>query len=541
MSRSLPTFPRWRGSLDLASSSSPAHPAGQSIRLPSRPGGGSSSTTGTAPPSIFHSAAAAASPASRSASRQMRTPRRSKPRGARSKHRSMRRQRAPTRSPIGRGSRTHVPEGLPLTLRAYRLPTAAATPLAPALMSHRLKRGKELAARLSERYGQSEHPRPPGPLVWLHGASVGELVSVIPLIERISEKGFAVLCTSGTVTSANLAEQRLPKGVIHQFVILDTPRFVKRFFNHWQPDLALFVESDLWPNLIVTTAERGVPLILVNARLSERSFNRWRRVPGTIGALLRCFDLCLAQSAAHAERYRALGAPRVATTGNLKFDVPEPPADPDRLAELRAAVADRTLLAGASTHAGEESMLIEAHRRLRDAFPRLLTIIVPRHPERGPSILDIVGAAELKAALRSRGELPRADTDVYIADTLGELGLIYRLAPIVFVGGSLVRHGGQNPIEPVKLGAAILHGPNVWNFAEVSPARDAARGAEEISGVESFALRAGAWLEDARERAAVIVAARASVDALGGGLERTLAALEPHLMRIDDRRRARHA
>src|SRR5262249_44756262 len=199
----------------------------------------------------------------------------------------------------------------------------------------------------------------------------------------------------------------------------------------------------------------------------------------------------------------ALAGRRAPTEATYRCAVRGPPADADRLAALRAAVAERTVLAGASTHGGEESMLIEAHRRLRGAFPRLLTIIVPRHPERGPSILDMARAAELKAALRSRGELPRADTDVYIADTLGELGLIYRLAPIVFVGGSLVRHGGQNPIEPVKLGAAILHGPNVWNFAEVYAALDAAHGAEEISGVESFALRAGAWLEDARERAAV--------------------------------------
>jgi 3-deoxy-D-manno-octulosonic-acid transferase len=434
-----------------------------------------------------------------------------------------------------------VAEGLPLTLHAYRLLTAAATPLAPALMSHRLKRGKELAARLNERYGQSELPRPPGPLVWLHGASVGELVSVIPLIERISEKGFVVLCTSGTVTSANLAEQRLPKGVIHQFVILDTPRFAKRFFDHWQPDLALFVESDLWPNLIVATAERGIPLILVNARLSERSFNRWRRVPGTIAALLRCFDLCLAQSPAHAERYRELGAPRIVTTGNLKFDVPEPPADPESLAALRAALDGRTLLAGASTHAGEEAILVEAHRRLRGAFPRLLTIIAPRHPERGFGIFELAAAADLKAALRSRGELPGPDTDVYVADTLGELGLIYRVAPVVFVGGSLVSHGGQNPIEPVKLGAAILHGPNVWNFAEIYAALDQSRAAEEVTDLEGFVLRAGAWLKDAAGRAAVIAAARNTVAALGGSLERTLDALEPHLMRVRLKQRERHA
>ncbi|HEY6992188.1 MAG TPA: 3-deoxy-D-manno-octulosonic acid transferase [Xanthobacteraceae bacterium] len=434
-----------------------------------------------------------------------------------------------------------MPDGLPLTLHAYRLLTAAATPLAPALIAHRLKRGKELPARLNERYGESKVARPPGPLVWVHGASVGELLSVIPLIGRIREKGFDVLCTSGTVTSANLAERRLPRGVIHQFVILDTPRFVERFFDHWQPDLALFVESDLWPNLIVTSAERGIPLILVNGRVSERSFHRWRRLPGTIAALLRRFDLCLAQSAAHAGRYRELGAPHILNTGNLKFDVPEPPADPVALAALRAAIGGRTVVAGASTHPGEEIMLVEAHRRLRGAYPRLITIIAPRHPERGRGILEIAQAADLKAALRSRGDLPGPDTDVYVADTLGELGLIYRLAPIVFVGGSLASHGGQNPIEPIKLGAAILHGPHVWNFAEIYAQLDQARGAQPVADVEELALRAGAWLEDARERMAAVAAARATVAALGGGLERTLAALEPYLMQIRLERRAGHA
>jgi 3-deoxy-D-manno-octulosonic-acid transferase len=293
--------------------------------------------------------------------------------------------------------------------------------------------------------------------------------------------------------------------------------------------------------LIVTSAERGVPLILVNGRVSERSFNRWRRVPGTIAALLRRFDLCLAQSAAHAERYRELGAPHVATTGNLKFDVPEPPADPDSLAALRAAVGERTILAGASTHAGEEIMLIEAHRRLRGSFPRLLTVVAPRHPDRGPGILEIAQAANLKAALRSRGELPRPDTEVYVADTLGELGLIYRLAPIVFVGGSLASHGGQNPIEPIKLGAAILHGPHVWNFAEIYSALDAAGGAEQITEVGKLAVRVGAWLTDPVERAAVVEAGRATVATLGGALDRTLAALDPYFMRIRLERRDGHA
>jgi 3-deoxy-D-manno-octulosonic-acid transferase len=278
-------------------------------------------------------------------------------------------------------------------------------------------------------------------------------------------------------------------------------------------------------------------LILVNGRLSERSFKRWRRIPGTISALLRCFDLCLAQSAAHAGRYRDLGAPRVTTTGNLKLDVPEPPADPGKLAALKAAVGARTVIAGASTHAGEETMLIEAHRRLRGSFPRLLTMIAPRHPDRGPGIIEIAHAAHLKAKLRSRGELPDADTDVYVADTLGELGVIYRLAPIVFVGGSFASHGGQNPIEPIKLGAAILHGPHIWNFAEIYGALDKAHGAEQVTDVGKLAVRVGAWLKDATERTAVVTAAKETVATLGGGLDRTLAALEPYLMQIRLERR----
>lgn len=430
-----------------------------------------------------------------------------------------------------------MPEGLPLTLHIYRLLTALASPLAPALVSHRLKRGKEDAARLDERYGESRTARPPGPLVWVHGASVGELLAVIPLIERIREKEFNVLCTSGTVTSASLAEQRLPHGAIHQFIALDAPRFVRRFLDHWRPDLALFVESDLWPNLIMSIARRDIPLILVNGRLSERSFNRWRRVPRTIGALLRCFDLCLAQSAAHAGRYSDLGAPRVVTTGNLKLDVPEAPADAGSLHALEAAVDGRTVIAGTSTHPGEETILIEAHRRLRGSFPRLLTIIAPRHPDRGPGILQIALAADLRARLRSRGELPGPDTDIYVADTLGELGLIYRLAPIVFVGGSLASHGGQNPIEPIKLGAAILHGPHVWNFAEIYAALDQSHGAEQVADIGKLAVRIGALLKDADDRAAVVAAAREAVAKLGGGLGRTLAALEPYLMQTRLERR----
>ena len=430
---------------------------------------------------------------------------------------------------------------LPLTLHAYRALLTAAAPLAGILLSHRLRRGKEDPRRLAERRGESAIMRPAGPLVWVHGASVGEIAAIIPLVERIASKEFNVLVTSGTVGSARLCEQRLPAGAIHQFVPWDSPRFIARFLDHWKPDLALFTESDLWPNIIVMSYARRIPLILVNGRLSERSFNRWRHAPATIGAMLGRFDLCLAQSPAYATRYRDLGAPRITTTGNLKLDVPEPPADRDSLQALRSAIGGRTTIAATSTHAGEEIALIDAHRRLRHSFPQLLTLIAPRHPDRGQGIVEIATAAGLSASLRSQGRLPDGKTDIYVVDTLGELGLVYRLAPIVFVGGSLASHGGQNPVEPIKLGAAVLHGPHVWNFAEIYAALDAAHGAEQVTDVGRLTVRVGAWLTDAAERMKVATAARETVTQLAGALDRTLVALDPYFMQIRMVRQDTHA
>ena len=417
---------------------------------------------------------------------------------------------------------------LPLTLHVYRALLTVATPLAGILLSHRVKRGKEDPQRLAERRGESTVVRPPGPLVWVHGASVGEVAAIIPLVERIASKDFKVLVTSGTVGSAKLCEQRLPAGVIHQFVPLDAPRFIARFLDHWKPDLALFTESDLWPNIIIMSHARRIPLILVNGRVSERSFNRWRYAPATIGAMLRRFDLCLAQSPAYATRYRDLGAPRIATTGNLKLDVPEPPADRDSLQALQSAIGGRTTIAAASTHAGEEIALVDMHSKLRHSFPQLLTLIAPRHPDRGSGIVEIASAAGLSASRRSQGRLPDAKTDIYVVDTLGELGLV-------------ATHGGQNPVEPIKLGAAVLHGPHVWNFAEIYAALDAAHGAEQVTDGGRLTVRVGAWLTDAAERVKVAARARETVTQLAGALDRTLAALDPYFMRIRMVRQDGHA
>jgi 3-deoxy-D-manno-octulosonic-acid transferase len=423
-----------------------------------------------------------------------------------------------------------VADRIPLTLLVYYWLTAAGMPLADMLLSHRLKRGKEIAERLQERRGQTKVRRPAGPLVWIHGASVGEILSAVPLIDRLRARDLTVLVTSGTVSSAGLAETRLPAGVIHQFSPLDIPQFTARFLNHWRPDLALFVESDLWPNLIVAASKREIPLILVNGRVSERSFNRWRLAPRTIGALLGRFDLCLAQSAEDAARYARLGAPRVVTTGNLKLDVPAPPADEDKLKALEGAIGSRPVIAAASTHPGEESAVIDVHRRLKHTFPGLLTVLAPRHPERGQGIAEIARVSGLEWAMRSRGELPSNETEIYIADTLGELGLIYRIAPIVFIGGSLVGHGGQNPIEAAKLGAAILHGPHVWNFSEIYTALDAVGGAELVADASKLTVRIGSWLKDSEARETVAQTGLRAMGTLGGALGKTVSALDPYLM-----------
>jgi 3-deoxy-D-manno-octulosonic-acid transferase len=421
---------------------------------------------------------------------------------------------------------------LPMTLRVYQRLSAAVMPLAPALIKRRLKQGKEDPARIGERRGMSRDIRPHGPLVWIHGASVGEVLAAAALIEKLRALNIRILLTSGTVTSAAIVAKRFPADIIHQYVPYDSPRYVARFLDHWRPSLALFIESDLWPNLILSSAARRLPMVLINGRMSHRSFPRWRRVSGTISALLGRFDVCLAQSQVDAERFAVLGSRNVVTTGNLKLDVPAPPADSAKLERLMSVTRGRPIIVAASTHPGEEDILIAAHRTLAEFFPSLLSVIVPRHPDRGEAIARTVAASGLHAGLRSREELPTATTDIYVADTMGELGLFYRLAPIVFMGGSLVPHGGQNPIEAVKLGASIVHGPHVFNFTDVYEALDAAGGAKRADTTEVLVKQLGQLLADPAARDASVAAAERVVAQLGGALDRTLAALEPYLLQL---------
>ncbi len=351
-------------------------------------------------------------------------------------------------------------------------------PLLPVFLGQRLKRGKEHPLRWRERLGQPGVARPVGPLVWFHGASVGESLALLPLIAalRADRPDLVLLVTTGTVTSAALLAERLPNGAIHQFIPIDAPWAVDRFLAHWQPDLVLWTESDLWPTILTRLKARTTPLLLLNGRLSDRSFQRWQRAKPLIRHLLGCFCEVLARGEEDAARFRALGAARVQAVGNLKLAAKPLPVDAAALADARALLGDRPVIVAASTHPGEEALMAEAHRALLPNFPDLLTILAPRHPQRGPEL-----AAELAAPCRSqRAALPARG--LYIADTMGELGLWYRLARVAVIGGSFIPHGGQNPTEAARLGVPLLFGPSMENFRDESEALLAEGRAARVTG-----------------------------------------------------------
>jgi 3-deoxy-D-manno-octulosonic-acid transferase len=416
-------------------------------------------------------------------------------------------------------------------LRAYRALTRYAAPVAPLLLAWRTRIGKEEPARRAERYGEASVPRPSGFLVWFHAASVGEANAVLPVIDAIAAEHpeIGLLLTTGTVTSAKLARARLPKGAVHQYVPLDNQDYVRRFLEHWRPDLAVFVESEIWPNLVLETNALNIPLVLVNGRMSFRSFRRWRNRPGLSRPLFSAFGLVLAQNERFAQRFTALGAARAVPVGNLKIDAPPPPVDLAGHKKLSAALAGRSVWLAASTHPGEDDIAAVAHLAMKGARPDLLTIIVPRHPDRGPFIARLLTNSNLKVALRSEGKLPDASTDIYIADTIGELGLFYNLVPVAFIGGSLVPHGGQNPMEAIKLGAAVVTGPHWRNFADAYEELLASGGCAQVSEANDLATAVLLLLEDAQARARMMARAEGTIARMGGALPRTIAEIERFL------------
>ena len=423
-----------------------------------------------------------------------------------------------------------------MMLAAYRWAGTLGVPLIRLYLSLRMARGKEDGMRFGERLGRAGRPRPDGPLVWVHAASVGESVSMLPLIGRLLDEhpGSHVLMTTGTVTSAGLMAERLPEGAFHQYVPVDRVAYVRKFLDHWRPDLVLWAESEFWPNLLGETAARGTPAILINGRVSPRSFAGWRRFEGSIARLLSGFALCLGQTEADARRLVQLGAEGAKCLGNLKFAAPPLPADPGQMESLKKAVGARPLWLAACTHPGEEEIAGRVHGRLLARHPGLLTMIAPRHPDRGPGIAAALRARGHAVSLRSAGEAITPATGIYVADTLGELGLFYRLAGVVFVGKSLVPHGGQNPLEAARLDCALIFGPHMTNFEDIARALGNGGAARVVDDEAGLAAALDLLLGNEGERKRSADAALILAAAEAGALDSVMAELAPFLSRIRD-------
>ena len=417
-----------------------------------------------------------------------------------------------------------------MLLSCWRLATQVAAPLVQRHLQKRRQRGKEHPTRWPERLGIDPSSRPHGPLLWLHAASVGESLSILPLLEALQKlrPDLALLLTTGTVTSAALMEKRVPAGVLHRFAPVDLPDVVDRFLDRWKPDLAMMVESEIWPNMLSALASRRIPAALINARMSERSFRRWRWAGASVAQLLRSFELILAQSQADAARLKALGALQVATPGNLKYAAAALPADSGELVELRAFLNGKPVWLAASTHEGEEVLAGNVHRSLVPLFPDLVTIIVPRHPVRSEEIAAALVSAGHRVCRRSMGAEFTVGA-IYLADTIGELGLFYRACETVFVGGSMVRHGGQNPLEPARLGCAVLLGPHVWNFDDIVRGLLATGGVVQVDDEAALTEQVAGLLADPGKRRSLGLAAEHFAVERAGVLERTVGALTPLL------------
>lgn len=422
-----------------------------------------------------------------------------------------------------------LPVGAGLTI--YRGATRLVQAAAPLVLSYRERQGKEVRDRRGERYGRSEIARPPGHLVWFHAASVGETNAILPVIEgmKAQRPDLSFLLTTGTRTSARMAKERLGDAAIHQFVPLDAPGFAKRFVQHWQPDAAVFTESEIWPNLLLETSSADIPLLLINARMSKRSYHRWRKRPGLAAPLFNRFDLVLSQNARFARWFKELGARRVDVAGNLKIDAPPLPVKMQAYEQLVEAVEGRRGYIAASTHPGEEEIVADAHRLISSRFEGFLTIIAPRHPERGTAIAEMLKSNGLRVTQRSLKELPDSSSEVYVADTIGEMGTFYALCPIALLGGSLVDKGGQNPIEAIRHGSVVLTGPSCTNFVDVyeglksKSAVGVVRSSEELAQNVVELLADEGRLEDLRARGIQ------AVDDMAGALDLTIAALLAYL------------
>ena len=415
----------------------------------------------------------------------------------------------------------------PVSLRLYRALMRLLSPIAGVVLNKRARDGKEDPARQHERLGKPTRRRPEGTLIWLHGASVGESLVLATLVDELGGRSpdLNFLVTTGTVTSANMMATRLPSNAFHQYVPLDTPSAVTGFLDHWKPDLAVFAESELWPNLITETSARAIPMALVNARMNEKSLNSWKRRGEAARQLLSRFDwIAPADERTRAGLSGILGGEPLPLVGNIKLEARPMPPDPHELSRIRVALAGRSVWLAASTHAGEEGVALSANAMLKARHPNTLLILAPRHPERAGEIEKLMKRYGHKWARRSLDQTPDSDCDVWLADTLGEMGLWYASTRAAFIGGSLKPDiGGHNPIEASQLGCSVISGEYVPSFQDVYDAyreHNAVAWADDAltlsEAVEAIWEHRGPRAEDAM---------KAIQQVSGGALDRTVAAL----------------
>ncbi len=417
----------------------------------------------------------------------------------------------------------------PLGLSLYRAITSLLTPLVPAWLRHRARVEKEYPARLSERFGEAMLPRPPGRLVWLHGASVGEVEIALNLIQALKKThdDLQFLLTSGTCTSAALADKRLDENAVHQYLPLDTPRAVQKFMAHWRPDLGVLIESELWPNLILQAKEQGTKLALVNARMNAQSFTRWQNAPASARYLLNAFDWIGAADEVTAQGLKSLLGSEVQTSGNLKLAAPAPMADMDLVDRLKRRLAKRPVWLALSTHEGEDEIILAAHKQVLQSHPDALLILVPRHPDRADKVTRLCKAFGLSQLLHSQNGIPDTNSKIYIGDSIGDMGLWLRLGGPAFIGGSLLSSlNGHNPLEAAKLGVAILTGPYSASFTDLYAQLLHEKGAIIVPRAEDIANAIlGIWGQPARGITMSTIAHAIAEKNAGAPMHKTITAL----------------
>lgn len=401
-------------------------------------------------------------------------------------------------------------------------------PLIRAWLLYRRSKGKEDTLRFEERFGNANRVRPDGMLLWIHAVSVGEANSALALIDAMhkSMPDATIMVTTGTVTSAQIMAQRLPQSAFHHYAPVDTPQATERFMAHWQPDAAIFMESELWPNLLKATQQSGAVMLLVNARMSERSHRRWQIMRGVFHTITKGFDAIYASSPQDEIRFKSLGCAAVQYAGNLKFDAAPLAADEVQLSRLSGMIGSRLVWLAASTHDGEELQMLAVHQQISARIPDILTIIIPRHARRGDTIAAQLRAQKITIIQRSKGESIDSNTQIYLADTMNELGLFYRLCDVVWIGGTFADIGGHNPIEPAQLGCALLAGKFRYNFETIMQQMIISGAMIEVGNPQELSMHVAQLIQHSDQREAMKQAAFSVVDKGQGVADNVVAFIE---------------